>query len=169
MFQLTRQTTICSLAIAFTTTILFLAPSISHAFPSGAPDHACKDLKPGHGVEPTSGPAPFQLTAERDAVSAAGDQIKVTLGSSSGTTFKGLIVQAINSKDEPIGKFLAGKGLKLIDSCSAVTHSDKEPKKTATLVWEAPADIKSSDKITFKATVVHKFDQFYSDIKSTVA
>lgn len=164
----TNKQMIWSLA-AMGAIMTLLTPLPTYGFPTGAPDQACKDLKPGHGTEATSGPAPFQLTADRDAVSASGDQIKVTLSSSSGTTFKGLIVQAVNSKDEPIGKFLAGKGVKLINSCSAVTHSDREPKKTATLVWEAPADVKSSDKVTFKATVVHKFDQFYTDIKSTVA
>lgn len=92
----------------------------------------------------------------------------VTLSSPSQTTFKGLIVQALNSKDEPVGKFLAGKGLKTLDSCSAVTHSDREPKKTATLVWEAPSDLKTAETIHFKATVVHKIDQFYMNIISKV-
>ena len=92
----------------------------------------------------------------------------MSLSSPSKTTFKGLLVQAINEKGEPVGKFLAGKGLKLLDSCSAVTHSDKEAKKTATLVWEAPADLKAKEAVMFKATVVHKFDQFYMNIKSTV-
>lgn len=148
--------------------LLSLVASPGAAYPSGAPDQACKDLRPGHGVEPTSGPAPFELTADR-AGAAAGEQIKVSLTSSSGTTFKGLLVQALNDKEEPIGKFLAGKGLKLIDSCSAVTHSDKEPKKMATLAWEAPAAAKADDKVTFRATVVHKMDQFYMDIKSKVS
>lgn len=68
-----------------------------------------------------------------------------------------------------MGKFLAGKGLKALDSCSAVTHSDREAKKTATLVWEAPAELKSKEAVMFKASVVHKFDQFYMNIKSTLA
>jgi hypothetical protein len=92
----------------------------------------------------------------------------VTLSSPSKTNFKGLIVQAFNEKGEPKGKFSAGKGLKTLDSCSAVTHSDREPKKTATLVWEAPADLKSKEAFTFKATVVQKFDEFYTNIKSTL-
>lgn len=78
-------------------------------------------------------------------------------------------MQAINEKGEPIGKFLPGKGLKTLDSCSAVTHSDKEAKKTATLVWEAPSDLKSKEAVMFKATVVQKFDEFYMNIKSTLA
>lgn len=93
--------------------------------------------------------------------------ILVSLNSPNKTTFKGLIVQAVNEKGDPVGKFLAGKGLKTLDSCSAVTHSDREGKKTAMLVWEAPADMKTKETIGFKATVVHKFDEFYMNIKST--
>lgn len=78
-------------------------------------------------------------------------------------------MQAINEKGEPIGKFLPGKGLKTLDSCSAVTHSDREAKKTATLVWEAPSDLKAKEAVMFKATVVQKFDEFYMNIKSTLA
>lgn len=78
-------------------------------------------------------------------------------------------MQALNEKGEPVGKFLAGTGLKLLDSCSAVTHSDREAKKTATLVWEAPSDLKGRETITFKGTVVHKFDEYYMNIKSSLA
>lgn len=78
------------------------------------------------------------------------------------------MVQAVNEKGEPKGKFLPGKGLKTLDSCSAVTHSDREAKKTATLVWEAPADLKSKEAFMFKASVVVKVDEFYTGIKSTL-
>lgn len=93
----------------------------------------------------------------------------VSLSSPSKANFKGLIVQAVNEKGEPTGKFLAGKGLKTLDSCSAVTHSDSEPKKTATLVWEAPAEMKAKAAVSFRATVVAKFDEFYMNIKSNLA
>lgn len=78
-------------------------------------------------------------------------------------------MQALNEKGEPKGKFLPGKGLKTLDSCSAVTHSDREPKKTATLVWEAPGELKAKEAFMFKATVVQKFDEFYMNVKSTLA
>lgn len=151
--------------------VLVLAASLSPlvaGYPSGAPEQACKELRPGHGHEPQTGPAPFQLSQDK-AEAAAGDQIKVVLSSSDDTTFKGLMVQAVNDKDEPVGKFLAGKGLRAVASCSAVTHSDREPKKTATLIWEAPAEAKDKTPVGFKATVVHKFDTIYVDIKSKLA
>lgn len=78
-------------------------------------------------------------------------------------------MQAVDEKGAPAGKFLAGKGLKLLDSCSAVTHADREAKKTATLVWEAPSEWKSKQPVAFKASVVHKFDQFYTNIRSTLS
>ena len=78
-------------------------------------------------------------------------------------------MQALNEKGEPKGKFLPGKGLKTLDSCSAVTHSDREAKKTATLFWEAPSDLKSKEAFTFRASVVVKMDEFYTGIKSTLA
>lgn len=49
---------------------------LSSSFPSGAPESACKDLKPGHGVEAQSGAAPFELTQDKLQVEQAGDQIK---------------------------------------------------------------------------------------------
>lgn len=77
-------------------------------------------------------------------------------------------MQAVNEAGEPKGKFLPGAGLKAIDSCSAVTHSDKEAKKTATLIWQAPDDLKAKEAIVFKATVVKKFDEIYTNIKSSL-
>lgn len=47
----------------------------SAAFPSGAPEQACKNLKPGHGAEPASGSSPFELSQDKLQVEA-NDQIK---------------------------------------------------------------------------------------------
>lgn len=48
---------------------------LASSFPSGAPESACKELKPGHGAEPTSGPAPFELSQDKLQVEA-NEQIK---------------------------------------------------------------------------------------------
>lgn len=55
--------------------VLLLTVPLSQAYPSGAPEQACKDLKPGHGVEPQTGASPFELTQDKLQV-GAGDQIK---------------------------------------------------------------------------------------------
>lgn len=49
--------------------------STSAAYPSGAPEQACKNLKPGHGAEPASGSSPFELSQDKLQVEA-NDQIK---------------------------------------------------------------------------------------------
>lgn len=57
--------------------ILFLITIVTvvAAYPSGAPESACKNLKPGHGAEPSSSSSPFELTQDKLQVEA-GDQIK---------------------------------------------------------------------------------------------
>lgn len=60
--------------------MLLLAARLAQAFPSGAPEQACKDLKPGHGVEPQSGAVPFELAQDKLQV-GAGEQIKGESGS----------------------------------------------------------------------------------------
>lgn len=63
----------CSLTAALLVGVLLV--SGASAYPSGAPEQACKELKPGHGAEPQSGTAPFELTQDKLQV-GAGDQIK---------------------------------------------------------------------------------------------
>lgn len=51
----------------------------------------------------------------------------VVVQSPDGYSFRGLIVQAYDPlNNQPIGSFSSGRGLKTIDSCSAVTHSDRK-------------------------------------------
>ena len=62
------------LVVAAAASLLLMA-NLALAFPSGAPEQACKDLKPGHGAEPQSSSSPFELTQDKLQVEA-GDQIK---------------------------------------------------------------------------------------------
>jgi len=78
------------------------------------------------------------------------------------------MVQAVDiNTNQPIGLFEAGRGLKVIDSCSSVTHSDRRGKRAATLVWDAPRD-SNPGQVIFKATVVQKFSDFWTGIESDV-
>ena len=82
-------------------------------------------------------------------------------------TFKGIMVYAYDpTTHQPIGFFIPGRGLKTIDSCSSVTHTDNKKKRSATLIWQAPAD--RSGKVSFIATVVERFSEFYVGIHSTL-
>ena len=90
----------------------------------------------------------------------------VVLRAPRGISFKGLIVQAYDPVTNlPIGSFQSGRGLKTIDSCSAVTHTDRRGKRAATLVWVAPP---KSGKVNFKATVVQRFSEFYESMNAIV-
>lgn len=62
-------------ALLLSLALASLLSSQVNAFPSGAPEQACKDLKPGHGVEAQSESSPFELTQDK-ATAAASDQIK---------------------------------------------------------------------------------------------
>ena len=85
-----------------------------------------------------------------------------------GTSFKGLMVQAVDENtNQPIGSFEGGRGLKLIDSCSAVTHSDNRGKRSATLVWNAPRGA-TPGRVAFKGTVVQRFSEFWTGLQSDV-
>lgn len=75
------------------------------------------------------------------------------------------MVQAVDSESkQPIGVFEPGRGLKTIDSCSAVTHSDPRGKRAATLVWDAPQG--ASGRVAFRATVVKRFSEFWTDMEA---
>lgn len=70
--QLSSQ--LISLALVSLVAFTYM-PVTVRAFPSGAPDSACKEMKPGHGVEASTGTSPFELTQDKLQVEA-GDQIK---------------------------------------------------------------------------------------------
>lgn len=67
---------IVNIILLLNTIIVVLSPiPVVFAFPTGAPESACKELKPGHGAEPTSGTPPFELSQDKLQVEA-NDQIK---------------------------------------------------------------------------------------------
>lgn len=91
----------------------------------------------------------------------------VMVTSNAGVPFKGLILQAFDPNNgELLGRFEAGRGLKTLDSCAAVTHSDRRGKRSATLVWEAP--INRQGQVAFRATVVQRFSEFFVGLDSVL-
>ncbi|CAG2173904.1 unnamed protein product [Oppiella nova] len=148
--------------------IFFGAISSVVSWPSGAPESVCNSLTPSHGESQARGAdqSPYNLVQSHQDYNG-GDRIKVTLNAPQGYSFRGLIVQAYDPHTNAvIGKFEAGKGLKTIDSCSAVTHTDRRGKRSATLVWTAPNSGRGN--VAFRATVVQRFSDFYTNLHSSV-
>ncbi|KPM03647.1 Reeler domain containing protein 1 [Sarcoptes scabiei] len=138
-------------------------------WPSGAPEKTCPTLLPRHSGTPAkeANESPFMME-QSNSHYKPGDQIKVVLKSPQNVPFRGLMVQAIDPESgQTIGSFSPGRGLKTIDSCSSVTHSDNRNKRAAILVWNAPTDGKEGH-IIFRGTVVRKFDTFYKGLISLV-
>jgi len=138
------------------------------SWPSGAPEKTCDSLLPKHGENraKSANSSPYILTQSHQEYEA-GERIKVTLNAPKGASFKGLIVQAYDPHTNAvIGKFEAGTGLKTIDSCSAVTHTDRRGKRSATLVWTAPNT--SSGTVAFRGSIVQRFSEFFTGLQSSV-
>ena len=70
------------------------------------------------------------------------------------------------NNQQPIGSFSSGRGLKTIDSCSAVTHTDRKGKRSATLIWDSPEGITQPGQIAFRATIVQRFSDFYTGLEA---
>ncbi|RWS26245.1 putative defense protein 3-like protein [Leptotrombidium deliense] len=128
--------------------------SFGQSWPSGAPDSTCNSLLPSHGSnrpKPASA-SPFTMT-------------QMTIKAPQGISFKGLIVQAYDpSTNQPIGNFLTGRGLKPMDTCSGVTHTDRRGKRSAVLIWQAPRNQRG--KVSFRATVVQRFSEYFYGLLS---
>jgi len=137
-------------------------------WPNGAPDKSCDSLLPGHGNnKPKSGAnSPFTVTQSHQEYEP-GEYVKVSVRAPRGLSFKGLMVQAFDPiTSELIGSFQGGRGLKAMDTCSAVTHSDRRGKRSATLLWVAPNS--SPGSVAFRATIVQRFSEFYDPVNSVV-
>ncbi|KAH7643859.1 ferric-chelate reductase 1 [Dermatophagoides farinae] len=156
--------------------IITVIEEICQAWPSGAPEKTCPTLLPRHGGTPAkeANESPYMME-QSNSQYRPGDQIKVVLKSPTNIPFKGLIVQALDPETgKPIGNFSQGIGLKLIDSCSAVTHSDNRNKKAAILVWNAPRSGTAGGggggggHVVFRGTVVRKYDTFFKGLISLV-
>jgi len=148
--------------------VTFCIINLANSWPSGAPESTCNTLLPSHGSnrpKPATS-SPFVL-AQSHQDFEAGDKVKVTLKGPRGVSFKGLIVQAYDPQtNEPVGSFQAGRGLKTLDSCGAVTHTDRRGKRSATLLWQAPEN--SNGKVGFRATVVQRFSEFYRGLEAVI-
>ncbi|XP_015793482.1 putative defense protein 3 [Tetranychus urticae] len=142
----------------------------SLSWPSGAPENACNTLSPGHGANRPKSPSssPFVIIQSHSDYKT-GDSVQVMVKAPEGLSFRGMMVQAYDpSTGQTIGKWQEGRGLKMINSCSAVSHSDRRGKRSATLVWDAPED-RQSGKVAFRGTIVQRYSEFYEGLESTLS
>ncbi|RWS12380.1 putative defense protein 3-like protein [Dinothrombium tinctorium] len=150
------------------TFIVFALLATGYCWPSGAPESTCNTLLPSHGSnrpKPASS-SPFTLTQSHDDFEP-GERVRVIVKAPDGLAFKGLVVQAYDPLTNlPIGSFQSGRGLKTLDACSAVTHTDKRGKRSATLIWIAPPNARG--KVAFRATIVQRFSEFYYGINAEI-
>lgn len=81
-----------------------LAP-VAEAYSEGAPVDVCQDMLPQHGAPAQTTDSPYTLTANRKSVKP-GETLTLTLAAKDASKFKGFLVQARDSNDNPIGSFM---------------------------------------------------------------
>lgn len=76
------------------------------------------------------------------------------------------MVQAYDPETgQTIGSFQQGRGLKVLEQCSAVTHIDRRGKKSASLLWDPPSH--GGGRVAFRGTIVQRYSDFYEGIDAT--
>ncbi|OCT85248.1 hypothetical protein XELAEV_18023413mg [Xenopus laevis] len=138
-------------------------------YPSGQISASCNSMLPIHGnsVSQTT-PSPYSITVSKNTFST-GDIITVTLQSSSGSSFKGFLLEAQTvGGDQTIGYFTIRDGNTQALSCSAgaasaVSHTSSTIKTSITTSWTAPA---GTGPIYFRATVLTSYSVFWSRVES---
>uniref|UniRef100_A0AAU6PAZ2 Venom peptide n=1 Tax=Comana monomorpha TaxID=1555636 RepID=A0AAU6PAZ2_9NEOP len=138
----------------------------------GAPESACVDMVPGHGVPPRKEKSPYTITTSTKIVKA-GSPMEVVISTSDPTKLmKGILLQARDG-DKPIGTFTLAPNDNFAQllNCgtpgNAVTHKHheaKDDKQTESVVWTPPADF--NGEIKFRATIVQNFENFWVGVES---
>ncbi|XP_037279601.1 putative defense protein 3 isoform X1 [Rhipicephalus microplus] len=155
-------------SILRTVVVLLLVSLVerSLALPDGAPEGTCDDMMPFHvGSKHLNGSdSPYMLVQEKETFEP-NESISVQLHVKS-SYFRGFLVKAFSEQGEDVGHFLEGPNYKPMETCSGATHESNNDKKNVKFVWKAPVD--KSGSVRFKATVVHDYSLFYTDLWSTV-
>jgi len=90
------------------------------SYPSGAPSSTCSDMAPKHhGAAAQQSSSPFVVTPEKHSV-APGSKLKLMMASTTGTRFKGFLLQARKPEgsDAAIGQFTALPNLTKAFTCA---------------------------------------------------
>ncbi|CAN7981079.1 unnamed protein product [Ixodes pacificus] len=149
--------------------MLLLLVGLCNGHATGADDEACKDLYPSHGYNAKSaaeGYAEGYRLVQDKVDYKPNDIITVTLYTV-GAPFKAFLIKAFDEDDKDVGQFVQlGAHSRLMQNCSAVTHTHPEEKTNILAHWRAPKDRRG--KVHFKATVLKNFSNFYHAMPSTL-
>ncbi|KAJ7370789.1 DOMON domain-containing protein frrs1L [Desmophyllum pertusum] len=160
------------------TVIVLVQLSELWAFPNGPPLSSCDSMFPYHTdankvpYKPQTGEAPYNITVSKSSY-IAGENLTVTISGS--TTFKGFILHARGSDSSvawPVGEFVQIPNVAQYLYCSGgepkntVAHNNPNSDGSLQFTWMAPA--KSAGNISFVATIVHKYDTYWTNVASSV-
>ncbi|KAF5282713.1 hypothetical protein FQR65_LT02710 [Abscondita terminalis] len=131
----------------------------------GAPELACVDMVPQHGVDPKETSFPYSVSVNKDNIKQ-GDTVEITVSGDKEPDFKGFLLQVRDSKNKPVGTFIitsSHKSAKVLQCDSknvAATHKSKDDKQTVVVEWKAPSNL--SGKLTVYATVAKNGQEFWA-------
>ncbi|PNF24839.1 putative ferric-chelate reductase 1 [Cryptotermes secundus] len=159
--------------LLLTVAVLTLLHSTA-SYPSGAPSSTCSTLSPKHSSVPAQqSSSPYAVTPGKPSI-APGSKLRLMMTSTTGTPFKGFMLQARKPEgsDSAIGQFTALPNLTKTFTCpggyqnsqNTVTHADPSKRDNLEFEWEAPDYYEGS--VIFVATVVQDFSTFWQDVNS---
>jgi len=135
---------------------------VALSYGAGAPEDACVSMTPNHGVDPQKSAAPYQLLLSSNDV-LSGGSVTVTIKGTKGNSFKGFLLQARDSAENPIGTFQDITSNSKTINCggqqTTATHLSPDDKSEVQVYWNAPAN--HQGKVTFKATVAQDGEVFW--------
>jgi len=127
--------------------VLLYVTAVSWAFHTGAPEVACGDMTPQHGVSPQTDRSPYRIIMQKKQVSP-GETVDILLTApTAGPPFKGFFIQVHpRNGDKPVGEFSpdSDENAQPVNcdgkTNSAMTHKDLNPKVKVTLKWTPPGE-----------------------------
>ncbi|XP_065331692.1 defense protein l(2)34Fc-like [Cloeon dipterum] len=133
------------------------------SFPTGAPEVACQDMTPQHGVEPQPEPSPYwaEITKKEERI------FDFTIYGDETNNIEGFMIQARDrSTSQPLGTFDAVENeVKLINCLGGTGNCATHPSALVSITsvkvtWNAPEG-DPLDNINFVYTVVKEGSEFW--------
>lgn len=152
--------------LTFVLTLVCLRTSL--AYSDGAPVDSCDSMIPGHTPNQPEKDSPFFLKAFKSGVRG---EVIVQLQSNDNRPFFGFLIKAFHPElygdARHLGEFVNFYNYANKLQCpleQVLTHINSDPKTQLTFTWKS----NESGNIQFRATVVERYDTFYTNILSPV-